>query len=139
MLSITDRIRIPEEELQWSFVRSAGPGGQNVNKVASKAVLRWNVAASAALPVEVKMRFLAQNQGRISEAGDLLISSQRFRDQPRNKQDCLAKLRELVLQALIRPKKRRPTRPTRASKERRLEEKKRRSTRKTSRRGPKEE
>src|SRR6266480_7659794 len=100
MLEINAQLRIPDSELQWSFVRSGGPGGQNVNKVASKAVLRWNVKATAALPEDVKERFLTQQHRRITTEGDLVLNSQRFRDQEKNKSDCLEKVRQLVLQAL---------------------------------------
>jgi ribosome-associated protein len=139
MLQVNSRIAIADDELQWSFVRSSGPGGQNVNKVASKAVLRWNLAGSPGVPDEIKARLQAQNPGRVNEAGEVVLTSQRFRDQLRNKEDCLSKLREMILQAAARPKKRRPTKPSRAAKERRLQEKKRRSSRKTGRRGPAED
>src|SRR5881296_3941110 len=104
---------IPQWELQWTFVRSGGPGGQNVNKVASKAVLRWNVANSPSLPEEVKARLRAQQNRRITNEGELILTSQRFRDQERNRQDCLEKLRELVLRAAKPTKRRKPTKPTR--------------------------
>ncbi|MFN4261522.1 MAG: alternative ribosome rescue aminoacyl-tRNA hydrolase ArfB [Gemmataceae bacterium] len=136
MLAINNNIQIPDAELNWSFVRSGGPGGQNVNKVASKAVLRWNVAATTCLPDEVKERLRRQQRRRVTEAGELILSSQRFRDQGKNVQDCLAKLRTVVLQAVARPKPRKPTRPTRGSKEARLRAKRHRSGAKQSRRQP---
>src|SRR5262245_58536086 len=111
--------RIPAGELLWSFVRSGGPGGQNVNKVASKAVLRWNLGASPSLPEDVKRRLRAQQQNRITTEGDLIINSQRYRDQERNKEDCLEKLREMILRASIIPKRRKASKPSRASRERR--------------------
>jgi ribosome-associated protein len=132
---MNEHIQIPEAELEWSYVRSGGPGGQNVNKVASKAVLRWNVAATAALPPDVKARLLAQQRGRVTAEGDLLITSQRFRDQERNREDCLEKLRAIVAAAAVVPKVRKKKKPTRASKERRLAAKKHRSAVKKQRRG----
>ena len=93
MLEINERIRIPEDELRWSFVRSGGPGGQNVNKVASKAVLRWDLAASPAVPEDVKARLRSQQRKRVTERGRAAVASQRYRDQDRNRQDCLDKLR----------------------------------------------
>jgi ribosome-associated protein len=134
MSPIHEPWRVPEQELEWSFVRSGGPGGQNVNKVASKAVLRWDVQRSPSLPPEIKGRFAAQQAGRITTEGVLVLSSQRYRDQERNRQDCLEKLRDMIAQAAIRPKKRRPTRRTRGSQERRLEAKKRRAAVKSGRR-----
>ena len=139
MLQINDAIRIPDSELQWSFVRAGGPGGQNVNKVASKAVLRWDVAGSPSLPGEVKARLVRQQAGRITSAGELVLTSQRFRDQERNRRDCLDKLRDLVRQAATRPKPRKPTKPTRGARAARLQEKRRRSTVKKGRRRPAEE
>lgn len=134
MLHISDRLRIPDDEFSWTFVRSSGPGGQNVNKVASKAVLRWNVEASPSLPDDVKSRFQQQQHRRISGSGDLLLSSQRYRDQERNRLDCLDKLAEMIRAAATVPKTRRKTKPSRGARERRLTAKKRRSALKSSRR-----
>src|SRR5438132_8507227 len=96
MLEVSASISIPEEELRWRFVRSSGPGGQNVNKVASKAVLHWDVAHTARLAADVKERLRSRNRRRFTSAGVLVIASQRFRDQERNRQDCLEKLCTLV-------------------------------------------
>src|SRR6184192_3934541 len=134
MLEITAQLRIPDGELQWSFVRSGGPGGQNVNKVASKAVLRWNLAASPSLLEDVKARFRAQQRNRITIDGDLIVTSQRFRDQERNKEDCLEKLRHMILQATLIPKPRKPSKPGRAARERRLQVKRHHSEIKKNRR-----
>ena len=130
---------IPLREIRFQFVRSSGAGGQNVNKVASKAVLRWNVRESQALPEAVRARLLARNPRRITASGELVLSSQRFRDQPRNVADCLEKLHALLLEAAVVPKARRETRPTRASKTRRLEGKRHVSRTKALRRGPRGE
>ena len=136
MLEINNRLRIPATEFEWSFVRSGGPGGQNVNKVASKAVLRWNVAGSHSLPSDVKARFLAQQHHRVTKLGELVLTSQRYRDQERNRQDCLDKLGALLRQAAAPPRPRKRTRPSRASKESRLRAKELRSKRKSARRPP---
>jgi ribosome-associated protein len=138
-VQVTETIEIPETEFEWSFARSGGPGGQNVNKVASKAVLRWPVAASPSLPDHVKTRLIALNRRRVTIEGDLVLTSQRFRDQERNRQDCLDKLAELVREAAALPKPRRATRPSRGSKLRRLAAKRHRSARKADRRIPGEE
>jgi ribosome-associated protein len=126
-MQITDQLHIPDHELTWTFVRAGGPGGQNVNKVASKAVLRWDLSANVSLPGEVRGRLREQQRGRITLAGELLISSDRHRDQERNRRDCLDRLQQMVLQASIRPRPRRKTRPTRGSHERRLHAKRRRA------------
>ncbi len=139
MLDISLHLHIPDSELHWSFVRAGGPGGQNVNKVASKAVLRWNLASNSSLPEDLKARLRAQQRRRITSAGDLLLSAQRFRDQERNRQDCLDKLRGMVLQAAKPPKRRKPTKPTRGSREARLQEKRRRAAVKSARRRPVED
>jgi ribosome-associated protein len=134
MLEITANLTIPDDELDFTFARSGGPGGQNVNKVSSKVHLRWNPAASSSLPEDVKQRLLAQQRHRLTKEGDLLITSQLTRDQGKNVEDCLAKLRELIAVALHPPKKRHKTKPTRGSKERRLQAKKLHARRKEGRR-----
>ncbi len=139
MIEINGCIRIPESELEWSFVRSGGPGGQNVNKVASKAVLRWDLSGSPSVSDEVKARLRAHERKRITTEGVLILSSQRFRDQERNRDDCVEKLRSLIHQAATPPRPRRPTGPTRASRQRRLNEKRRRASIKAGRRLPSEE
>lgn len=136
MFEVTPQLLIPEEEFSWSFARSGGPGGQNVNKVASKAVLRWNLATTTAVPADVKNRLTLQQKRFITQDGELIITSQQTRDQDRNREDCLEKLRAILLQALIVPKVRKKTRPSRGSKRRRLQEKKRRSGVKQNRRSP---
>src|SRR6266542_405572 len=111
MFDVNDEIHISEEEFDWSFVRSGGPGGQNVNKVASKAVLRWDLANSPSVSDAVKARLRTLQRRRITNEGVLVLSSQRYRDQDRNRQDCLEKLREMILQAAMVPKVRKKTRP----------------------------
>jgi ribosome-associated protein len=135
-LEITPRLSIPLDELQFQFVRSGGPGGQNVNKVNSKAVLRWSVAASPGLPPAVRARLVKLAGRRIDKQGTLTLASQRYRDQHRNAQDCLDRLRELVATAAVVPKVRRPTRPTRGSVAARLENKRHAARKKESRRTP---
>lgn len=127
MLIVNSRISIPDSELRFSYVRSSGPGGQNVNKVASKAVLRWHAAESPSLPPDVKARFLVRYKSRLTTEGELIVTSQRYRDQGRNTSDALDKLRTMLVSVLAPPKKRRPTKPTKASKRRRVESKQARS------------
>jgi ribosome-associated protein len=136
MLEITPTLQIPDDEFTWTFARSGGPGGQNVNKVASKALLRWNIAASTALPEAVKIRLALQQKRFFTLDGELIITSQLTRDQDRNRQDCLDKLRAMILQALAVPKARKKTRPSRGSKRRRLADKKQRSEKKQQRQRP---
>jgi ribosome-associated protein len=138
-MDITDTLLIPEGELVFTFARSGGPGGQNVNKVASKAFLHFNLAANESLPADVKERLRASQRSRITAEGLLVIQSQRYRDQGRNVEDCRAKLREMVLRALQPPRPRKATRPTRASKQRRLDAKRQQAQRKATRRKPAEE
>jgi ribosome-associated protein len=133
-LIVTPTLRIPRTEFSVTFVRSSGPGGQNVNKVCTKAVLRWAVRSSATLPETVRARLLAKHRRRLSAEGDLLVTSQRYRDAPRNLADCLDKLRKMIQEAAQPVKSRRRTRPTRASIRRRLEQKHRLSQRKRGRR-----
>lgn len=134
MLEVNSRIRIPPSEFQWTYVRSSGPGGQNVNKVNSKAVLRWSVVHSPSLPPDVRERFLTRYRSRITAEGDFIIASQRYRDQGRNTADVLEKLSALVAAVAVPAKKRRPTKPTRASVRRRVETKQARSRTKKMRR-----
>src|ERR1700722_4293577 len=133
MFEVDDRIRIPDDELGFIFARSGGPGGQNVNKVSSKAILRWNLAANSTVPAEIKERLRAQQRNRITGEGELVIQAQNHRDQERNKLECLDRLREMLLQASFVPKVRRASKPSRGSKERRLSAKKKRSTIKSQR------
>lgn len=133
MLDVTADIRIADEELVESFVRSSGPGGQNVNKVASAVELRFDVARSPSLPDAVRERLLARADRRLTSEGVLVISASRFRDQGRNREDARMRLAEIVLAATLVPKKRVKTKPTRASQERRLQEKKTRAKHKSGR------
>jgi ribosome-associated protein len=134
MLIVNSSIRIPAAEFEITFARSSGPGGQNVNKVNSKAVLRWSVRNSSALPEAVRQRFLQKYAARLTNDGDILLTSQRYRDAPRNSQDCLDKLRVMLLAVAIPPKRRRATRPTKGSVQRRLNAKRKQSASKQSRR-----
>lgn len=134
MLIISRQLQIRLAEFEITFVRSSGPGGQNVNKVNSKAVLRWAVGRSPSLPEAVRERFLQKYANRLTADGELLVTSQRYRDAPRNSQDCLEKLRTMLLRVLHPPKNRRATRPTRGSVERRLQGKRRQSAAKQNRR-----
>jgi ribosome-associated protein len=137
-LRVTASLVIPADELDERFVRSSGPGGQNVNKVASKVELRWTPGKSralAGLDERARSWLLGRLAGRLSETGVLVVTSSLTRDQPVNRQDARAKLAEIVRRALERPRPRRPTRPTRGSVERRLGAKKRRGARKRERRG----
>ncbi|MEW4568109.1 alternative ribosome rescue aminoacyl-tRNA hydrolase ArfB [Tautonia sp. JC769] len=137
MLRINDRISIPMDEFQFDYIRSGGPGGQNVNKVATKAVLRWRPGDSPSLPEPVRRRLMRQIGSRLTTEGDLIVSSQRTRDRLRNIDDCLDKVRDLVLEAATPPKPRIATKPTLGSKVRRAEQKKQRSTTKKLRKPPK--
>jgi ribosome-associated protein len=107
-----------------------------VNKVSSKAVLRWPVTASPSLPEDVRQRFLERFGNRVTTEGELVLSSERFRDQKRNQEDCLEKLRAMLLDVAVPPKERRPTKPTRGSQRRRLQNKQERSTTKRLRQTP---
>lgn len=135
-LVVNDRIQIPHTEFEFTFARSSGPGGQNVNKVNSKATLRWFPKTSPTLPADVRQRFLHRFGMRLTSEGELLIVSQVYRDQGRNVADCLERLREMLLLVAVAPRTRRQTKPTRGSKERRLQAKRGRSDVKKLRQKP---
>jgi ribosome-associated protein len=136
MLTITSNIEIPDSEFEWTFARSSGPGGQNVNKVNSKAVLRWSPVTSSSLPSDVRERFVSRYASRLTVAGELILTSQRSRDQNRNVEDCLERLKEMLLAVTRKPITRRATKPTRGSHKRRLEGKRLQSGKKQNRRPP---
>lgn len=126
MLEVNPRIRIPLTEFEFSFSRSSGPGGQNVNKVNSKATLRWRLMESSSLPLDVRSRFTATFGSRLTAEGELVLTSDRYRDQPRNADDCLEKLREMLLAVAEPPRPRKATKPTKVSKRRRADAKRQR-------------
>lgn len=136
---VNSRLKVPLREFRFTFARSSGPGGQKVNKVSTKATLRWPVLRTASLPEPVRRRLLAKHRRRVTAGGDLLISSQRFRDAGRNVADCLEKLRKMIAEAAAVPKPRKPTGPTRASVRRRLDRKRKHSRKKQLRRDPSNE
>ncbi len=121
MLVVDADIRIPRRELRRSATRSSGPGGQNVNKVNSKVTLHWDAVHSPSLPDDVRSRFVERHRARLTAQGELVLHSQRYRDQLRNWDDCLDKLRRLILAVRHPPARRRATKPSRASRERRLQ------------------
>ena len=125
VIEITPSLQIDERELQIDFVRASGPGGQNVNKVATAVQLRFEVHASS-LPDEVKARLIHLARNRITAEGVLLIEAKRFRTQEQNREDAVQRFVEWVRKSLVKPKPRKKTKPTQASKEERLKEKKRR-------------
>ncbi|MGH6955572.1 MAG: alternative ribosome rescue aminoacyl-tRNA hydrolase ArfB [Caulobacteraceae bacterium] len=134
MIPVTPWISLADDEIEESFVRASGPGGQNVNKVASAVRLRFDAAASPSLPEPVKTRLRRLAGRRMTEAGVVVIVAERFRTQERNRADALERLLALIAQASHAPTPRRPTRPTFASRQRRLEAKKRRGALKNLRR-----
>jgi len=127
MIPVTAHITLDEREIEESFVRASGPGGQNVNKLATAVQLRFDVRHSPSLPAEVRERLEALAGSRLTRDGVLVIIAQRHRTQARNRQDALDRLIDLIRRAAIAPVKRRATKPTRASRERRIESKKRRA------------
>ncbi len=135
MLRIAPGIGIGEDELSERFVRASGAGGQNVNKVASAVELRFDVAASPALPEAVRTRLLARRDRRLTEAGVIVIQAQRFRTQERNREDARERLRAFIAHGLQAPKPRLATKPTHGSKMRRLQGKTQRAAVKRGRSG----
>lgn len=133
---IDSEIQIPFSELEISYVRSSGPGGQNVNKVNSKAVLRWSVISSVSLTPEKRAIILRRLGARVTVDGDIVVTSDRFRDQSRNREDCIEKLRNLLVKACSIPKPRKATQPSYSSQKRARERKNRHSRKKSLRRGP---
>ncbi|MCI0512377.1 aminoacyl-tRNA hydrolase [candidate division KSB1 bacterium] len=134
MLYINENISVDERELQFEFIRASGPGGQNINKVATAVQLRFDVEHTRALPPEVQARLIQLGGKRMTTEGVLIITARRFRTQEKNRQDAIERLVALIQRATVIPKVRRPTRPSRASKERRLEIKRRQSATKKKRR-----
>ncbi len=134
MIPVTPHISLDEREIEESFVRSSGPGGQNVNKLSTAVQLRFDVRRSPSLPDDVRARLERLAGARLTQDGVLVITAQRHRTQARNRDDALERLLALIRQAAVAPTKRRPTRPTRASRERRIDSKKRRAVIKRQRR-----
>lgn len=132
-LVISPEISIPDEELEWKFIRSSGPGGQNVNKVSSAVQLRFLLAVDSSLPVAVRYRLRRLAGQKLLDDGSILISARSERSQEQNRRAALERLAELIRAASVEPKIRKKTRPTRASKERRIESKKRRASTKRQR------
>ncbi len=136
MIRITDTIAIDEREIEESFVRAAGPGGQNVNKLSTAVQLRFDVRRSPSLPDDVRARVERLAGRRLTQEGVIVITAQRHRTQERNRQDALDRLVDLIRRAAQPPAPRRPTRPTAGAKRRRLESKKQRAAIKRLRSGP---
>lgn len=134
MIAITNSIFLNESELKFTFVTSPGPGGQNVNKVATAVQLRFNVLQSPSLPEPIRQRLLTVLASKLTTQGELIIKASRHRTQERNKMDALTRLVELLKRAAIPPKKRKKTKPTFSSVQRRLTKKKEHSTKKSLRR-----
>jgi ribosome-associated protein len=134
-LVISPQISIPDEEFEWKFIRSSGPGGQNVNKVSSAVQLRFLLPLNLSLPVPVRNRLRRLAGQKLNDDGSILISARSARSQEQNRREALERLADLILTAAVEPKVRKKTRPTRASQERRIESKKRRSSTKLGRGG----
>ena len=133
-LVINDKITLPASDLEWTAVRSSGPGGQNVNKVSSKIELTFDFESTVALPDNARERLRALAKNHLDAEGRILVKSEKTRDQLKNLNDARTKLKEMVLKALVVPKKRTATKPTRAAKKRRVEGKKKVAKKKAARR-----
>src|SRR5262245_41796415 len=133
-IEINPRVTIPAGELSLAFARSGGPGGQNVNKVSSKVELRWNPTTSSALSIDDRNWLVSRLASRLTNDGTLIVTSTATRDQIKNRDDAAAKLALIVRAALERPKTRRATKPSRAAKRRRVEDKRHRAELKRNRR-----
>ena len=134
MLRITSRISLDEDEVEERFIRASGPGGQNVNKTATAVQLRFRIVDSPSLPEAVRERLVRVAGRRVDKSGVLTIEAKRYRDQSRNREDALERLATLIRKAAERPAPRRPTQPTAASRRRRLDDKRKRSALKKTRR-----
>lgn len=132
-MKITEQIEIPENEIHESFIRGSGPGGQNINKVATAVQLRYNLKGSAALPPHIKSRLLRNNHNRINNNGELIIEANRFRTQAKNREMARDKLRMIVTNALKKKKRRVKTKPSYRSRQARLDHKKKHSQKKSFR------